>query len=151
MARFPQRLGKLYDWYDNRCRLEQSRLHLLVEAASHAEEAIQRHRDDVLAQRMGVIQAAEVQVLELAALGAFCHQAKVQEVRLHEKRDLAIRVRELQRQVVFAARQQLQLFEKLRDRRLAEFQYQEMRELEELASESYLAGFVRELNGNQFS
>ena len=64
---------------------------------------------------------------------------------------LAIQVRELPRKVVFAARQRLQLFEELRGRRLAEFQYQEMRELEELASESYLAGFVRELNGNQFS
>ena len=146
MARLPQRLKKLFDWYESRCRLEQSRLHLLVEAAARADDAIQRHRDDVIAQRLGVIQGAEVQVLELAALGAYCHHAKVLEARLHEKRDLAIRVLEIQRKVVFAARQRLQLFEKLRDRRLAEFQYQEMRELEALASESYLAGFVRDLN-----
>jgi len=95
---------------------------------------------------MNLIKSSDIQAFELAALGSFCRQAKKRETQLREHWQMKQKSLEDQRKVVLAAQRRLRLVEKLRDRRLEEHRYEEARELEELASESYLAGFARDLN-----
>jgi hypothetical protein len=146
MARFQFRLARVLDWYQERCRLEENRLRVLAELAARAESEILLHRKEVLAHQTEVIQSESLHAFELTALSSFCHQAKKREAQLSEHWKNSKLSLENQRKVVLTAQQRLQLVEKLHDRRLGEYQYQEARELEELASESHLAGFVRGLN-----
>jgi hypothetical protein len=146
MSRFQFRLAKVLDWYRERCRLEENRLRVLAELAARAGSAIELHRKEVLAQQTEVIRSQNLQAFDLTALSSFCSRAKKLEAQLSEDWKNSRSSLENQRKVVLAAQQRLQLLEKLHDRRLGEHQYQEARELEELASESYLAAFVRGLN-----
>jgi hypothetical protein len=151
MAQFQFRLARVLDWYQERCRLEENRLRILAELAARAESAIALHRKEVLAHQTELFQSRNLHAFELAALGSFCRQAKKREVQLSEHWAKSKSALENQRKVVLAAQQRLQLLEKLHDRRLGEHRYQEARELEELASESYLAAFARGLNENNLT
>ena len=151
MAQFQFRLARVLDWYQERCRLEENRLRVLAELAARAELEIELHRKEVLAHQTELFQSQSLHAYELTALGSFCRQAKKREAQLSERWKTSKISLESQRKVVLAADQRLQLLEKLHDRRLGEHKYQEARELEELASESYLAAFVRGLNENNLT
>jgi hypothetical protein len=151
MSAFQFRLAKVLDWYQERCRLEENRLRVLAELAVRAESAIDLHRKEVLAHQTELFQSPNLRAFELTALGSFCRQAKKREAQLSEHWKNCKKSLENQRKVVLAAQQRLQLIEKLHDRRLGEHQYQEAHELEELASESYLASFARGINENNLT
>jgi len=146
MTRFNDRLADVLEWYRKKCDLEENRFKLLAEQVALAESQIEFHRTQVLAHQMNLIKSSELQAFELAALGSFCRQAKKSESRLRQDCQMKQKSLEEQRKVVLAAQRRLRLVEKLRDRRLEEHRYEETRKLEELASESYLAGFARGLN-----
>jgi hypothetical protein len=148
MAPFQFRLARVLDWYRERCRLEENQLRVLAELAARAESAIELHLKEVLAHQTELFRSKSLQAFELAALGSFCRQAKKREAQLSENWKKSKSSLENQRKIVLAAQQRLQLLEKLHDRRLEEHRYEGARELEELASETYLAGFVRNLNEN---
>jgi len=148
MAPFQFRLARVLDWYRERCRLEENRLGVLSDLVVRAESAIRFHRKEVLAHQTELLHSKNLRAFELAALGSFCRQAKKREAQLSEHWIKSRSSLENQRKVVLAAQQRLHLVEKLHDRRLGEHRYQEARELEELASETYLAAFVRDLNDN---
>jgi len=63
---------------------------------------------------------------------------KLTELRTKLDRELAA-----QKKKYNEAKQRLQLLEELRERKLTEWRYQQAKELEELASESFLAGWNR--------
>jgi hypothetical protein len=151
MVPFQFRLARVFDWYQERCRLEEDRLRVLAELAARAESEIELHRKEVLAHQTELIQSQSLHAFELTALGSFCRQAKKREAQLSEHCKSSKSSQENQRKVVLAAQQRLQLLGKLHDRRLGEHRYQESRELEELAAESYLAAFVRDLNENNLT
>jgi hypothetical protein len=151
MARFQFRLARVLGWYQERCRLEENRLNLLAELAARAESEIELHRKEVRAHQTEVIRSQNIYAFELTALNSFCRQAKKREAELSERWENSRSSLENQRKVVLTAQRRVQLVEKLHDRRLAEHQYQEVRELEELASESYLAAFVRGLSENDLT
>jgi hypothetical protein len=151
MARFQFRLARVLDWYQEQCRLEEDRLRVLAELAARAETEIELHRKEVLAHQTELIQSPSLHVFELTALSSFCRQAKKREAQLSEHWKNTRSSLENQRKLVLTAQQRLQLLGKLRDRRLGEHQYQEARELEELASESHLAAFVRGMNENNLT
>jgi flagellar export protein FliJ len=64
---------------------------------------------------------------------------KLTELRVKLDRELAA-----QKKKYNEAKQRLQLLEELRERKLTEWRYEQAKELEELASESFLAGWNRE-------
>jgi flagellar export protein FliJ len=64
---------------------------------------------------------------------------KLTELRMKLDRELAA-----QKKKYNEAKQRLQLLEELRERKLTEWRYEQAKELEELASESFLAGWNRE-------
>jgi hypothetical protein len=148
MPPFRFRLAKVLDWYRKQSQLETERLRICVETVARTRGEIERHERDVLTRQMELIASPEPQALELAALGPFRRRAKQHELRLLQKFKNNEQELERQRGVSLAAQRRLRLVEKLRDRRLSEHEYEASKELEELASETYLARFARTLNDN---
>ena len=139
--RFP--LQKALDW--RRTQLELAGAHLQQQFALIAD--LDRTRADL--EAMGKTTEVEVrgyQPLEgadLGALGSFRlllrdHQRQIAMRRQEFQRELAVR-----QAALLEARRRCQLLERLKERRLAEWREAAERELEELASDSYLAQFTR--------
>lgn len=56
---------------------------------------------------------------------------------------------EAQKSATLIAQRRVRLVEKLRDRKQVEFNYLASRDLEQVAADSWLAGFARNLNENK--
>ena len=135
--RFP--LQKVLDW--RRMQLELEEIKFKRQAAALAE--LDRARAEL--EAAGV--KAEIQVrdwsplagCDLAALGSFRLAVKMKE------RDLALRRAECQEKLarqqsaMLEARRRCRLLERLKERRLSEWEREQNRDLEQLAAESYLA------------
>ena len=128
--------------------LELRRTQLEVEEARYQQRtaelaALDRTRAEVEASGI----RAEIQVREwspvagheLAALDRFRLHVKAREADLVVQRMACVRKVDEQRRLMLEARRRMRLLERLRERRLAEWQAGSDRELEELAAESYLA------------
>ncbi len=88
--------------------------------------------------------AAPVPGEDLAALGAFRRHTETEEKRIAQRRAQSEKALEEQRGVMLEARRRLRLLEKLKERRHAEWSAAAAKELEEMASESYLAQWRRD-------
>jgi glucose-6-phosphate dehydrogenase assembly protein OpcA len=146
MSKFHFRLEKVLDWYRKQCQIEEQRLRMCSDRVLQTQAEIERHQQEVLARQMELIECPMPDTAELAALGPFRRGARGQEKLLRQK--LRTYEQELVRQrgVAQLARRRQRLVENLRERRLSEHQYEADREMEELASETHLAGLVRALN-----
>jgi len=80
---------------------------------------------------------------ELHALGVFRLHTKQQELSLARPRAECQQAIAGQQKAMLEARRRVRLLERMKERRLAEWQAAADREIEQLASESYLAGWVR--------
>ena len=135
--RFP--LQKVLDWRKTELGIEEARYRRQIEMLAE----IDRER----ARLEGAGAAAEEQVREwnpvvggeLSALGSFRLHMKHREFALAQPRAECLQKIAAQQQAMLAARRRLRLLERLRERRLAEWTSARDREVEELASESYLA------------
>jgi hypothetical protein len=143
MAPFRFRLARVLDWYAKQSRIEEERLRVCAEQAARAKAEVESHQKDVLSRQMELIQSPRPQVSELAALGPYFRAANRREARLREQCTARERELDLQRDIARLAQRRQRLVEKLRDRMVSEYQYEADRELEELASETHLAGLAR--------
>lgn len=146
MGPFRFRLAKVMDWYEKQSRLEAERLRMAAEQVIRTKAEIVKHQKDVLAHQMEVLARPNPDAHELASLRPFQLRAKRQENQLQHKLRQNEEETVRQREVTQAAQRRLRLIEKLRERRLTEHQYEFSREIEEVASEAYLARFARALN-----
>lgn len=146
MGPFRFRLAKVMDWYEKQSRLEAERLRMAAEQVVQTKVEIVNHQNQVRAHQMEVLSRPNPDARELALLPSFQRGAKRQEHRLQQKLRQNEEETERQRAVTQAAQRRLRLIEKLRERRLAEHQYEFGRELEDLASEAYLARYARGLH-----
>jgi len=80
---------------------------------------------------------------ELHALGSFRLHTKQQELDLAQPRAECQQRVAAQQKAMLEARRRVRLLERIRERRMAEWQAECDREIEQLASESYLSGWVR--------
>ncbi len=132
--------------------LELRALQLEMEEAKFQKTAaklaqVDLERETLLAAKA----AAEAQVRssatvpgeDLAALGAFRRHAEVQEKRIAANRAQCEKAMQEQRSVMLEARRRLRLLERLKERRREEWNAEAAKELEEMASESYLAQWSR--------
>jgi hypothetical protein len=143
MAPYRFQLARVLDWYKKQSQVEGERLRLCSERAVQSRTEIADHERNVLARQMELIQSSRPKAYELASLEPFRRGAKQQEVRLRQncvKNDQEL---DRQRCIAQEAQRRVRLVENLRDRRLSEYQYEADREIEELATESHLAGFAR--------
>ncbi|SPE29220.1 conserved hypothetical protein [Candidatus Sulfopaludibacter sp. SbA3] len=80
---------------------------------------------------------------DLAALGGFRLHVKMQERAIAARRAERQKLLEAQQAAMLEARRRCRLLERLKERRRAEWQAASDREVEEVAAESFLAGWAR--------
>jgi flagellar export protein FliJ len=80
---------------------------------------------------------------DLAALGRFRLRVKSEEARIEGQRVEAAKEVAARQEAILQARRSAKLLERLRERRMEEWQAQHDRELDELASDSFLAQWNR--------
>jgi hypothetical protein len=139
MTGFHFRLDKVLEWRRKQLELEENNFRRQQAIVADLD----RKRDQLKASET----AAETQVRawnpvdggELDALGSFRFYVKAQEMEMAVPRAEAQRRLAAQQAVMLEARRRLRLLERLKERRLAEWKEANNKELEELASESYLA------------
>lgn len=139
--RFP--LQKALEWRAKQLELAESRLRRQLAALAELDRA----RAAVAASGS----QAEVQVRgwspvsgrDLVALGSFRLLVRRREQEIASRRVECERELALCQAAMLEARRRCRLLERLKERRLAEWESQRDRELEELASESYLAQWNR--------
>jgi hypothetical protein len=132
------------DW--RRTELEMEELKFKGQIAALAE--LDRARAELEAEGI----RAELQVrdwkstsgYDLAALGSFRLRVQKREREIAAQRDQGQRQLETQQAAMLEARRRFRLLERLRDRRMHEWQAACDREVEETAAESYLSRFSRE-------
>ena len=135
--RFP--LQKALDLRARQLELEEAKLQQTAAALAavdrERERLLKRRADAEALVRGGTAVAGEV----LAALGAFRLHTDAEAKRIAQRRTQSDHTLEEQRKVMLDARRKLQLLEKLKERRYAEWSAAAAKELEDMASESYLA------------
>jgi len=139
--RFP--LQKALDWRTTELELEEARFKLQVAALA----ALDRERAGW--EAAGI--SAEIQVRgwsplaggDLTALGNFRLNVKQRETEVDARRVECRKSLEAQQTAMLEARRRCRLLERLKDRRLAEWQSARDHELEQLASEAFLAKWGR--------
>ena len=139
--RFP--LQKALDWRTTQLELEEARFKLQVAALA----ALDRERAGWEAAGIN----AEIQVRgwsplaggDLTALGNFRLNVKQREAEVDARRLECQKNLEAQQSAMLEARRRCRLLERLKDRRLAEWRSARDHELEQLASESFLAKWGR--------
>ncbi len=139
MPPFRFRLEKVLEWRREQLELEEENF--------RRQLAILRDLDRQCAELEAAGSAAERVVRawnpvaggELGALGSFRLHIKARETEMAVPRNDARRRLAAQHAVVLEARRRLRLLEKLRERRLAEWRAARDKELEQTASDSYLA------------
>jgi hypothetical protein len=144
MTSFRFRLEKVLEW--RRLQLEQEEARFRQQAAALA--TLDRSRAEL--QAAGI--RAEVQVREfralagadLSALGAYRADVRRRETSLADQRQECARELASRQQALIEAQRRCRLLERLKERRLAEWREGLERELQELASESFLARWNRE-------
>jgi flagellar FliJ protein len=143
MQSFKFPLQKALDVRASQLTMEEAKL----QQAMGAIAAIDRERDIVIQARASaekmVRGADSVPGEDLAALGAFRLRTQAEEKRLAAKRAQAEKAIEERRAAMLEARRRLKLLERLKERRRAEWQAAAAKEIEELASEAYLARWER--------
>jgi flagellar export protein FliJ len=143
MTSFRFRLGKVLDW--RRQQMEHEEAGFKQQTAALAE------MDGVRAalEAAGIHAELEVRTWsplagnDLIALAGFRLHTRKQEQEIARLRAEAQTNLDARQATMLEARRRCRLLERLRERRLAEWQTAYDRELEELAGESYLAGLAR--------
>ena len=147
MRRFEFRLGSVLGWRAVELELEEGRLEQLFTQLRRrdAETLALEMRSRESAQ---LIAAKTLDGQQLAALSYHRHYLEREAARMAAQRaDCAKRIAAQQQRVAEAERK-VRLLERLRERRLAEWTLEFNREMEALASETFLSKWAREKTGS---
>ena len=145
MERFHFSLERVKRWRSLELAAEQARLEHLV----REQVRLQTLRAGLSAEKsrldasLGAL--PELRGEDFRAVTAYTLRLRRQAEKLHDLQNRCERDVALQRQKFREAKQRFRLLEELRERRLATWRYEESRELESLASESYLANWNRDI------
>ena len=148
---FRFRLARVLEWYERQYRMEADRLRQSAERAAGVHLQLLRHRESRIARENEALRLESLHGNDLRARELFRTRSLLEEARLVRICHDADSELEAQRLVALAARRKVLLVEKLRDRKRDEFNYQFSRDLEQVAADSWLAGFARNLTDNQNS
>jgi len=139
MSRFRFRLEKILAWERTQRDVEEARLKQCNAALAHANSELAQMRAGRLATELevrGFEALAGNDLRALAAYGLLMEKREAQQIR--DCQACAGRV-EAQRKKWVEAERRCQLLEKLKERKRAEFEREQDREAENLASELFLA------------
>jgi len=146
---FRFRLARVLEWYDRRYQVEASLLRQCAERSANAHAELSRHRELRLANENQLLRLESLDGNDLRARELYRRQSLNWESHLIRICHDADKDLETQRSATLIAQRRVRLVEKLRDRKLVEFNYLASRNLEQVAADSWLAGFARNLNENK--
>jgi len=146
---FHFRLARVLEWYDRQYHVEASRLRQCAERSASAHLQLSRHRELRLANETQLLRLESLGGNDLIARELYRKRSMLQESHLTRICGDADRDLEAQKSATLIAQRRVRLVEKLRDRRQVEFDYLASRDLEQVAADSWLAGFARNLNENK--
>lgn len=139
MKSFQFPLTKALEWRKTQLEIEENKLKqmsALLEQLDLARVELKNARERA---EQGILNCSCVERTDLMALAAYQRRvSKEQKGLLQKRQESEIRITG-QRQTVLEARRQVRLLEKLKQRRLAEWQSQLNQEIDNLASEAYLS------------
>jgi len=137
-------LRRVLNWRNTQLEIEENRLRGLVAVREQlALEAVQLEMAQSRAEQ-SVRESAAVWAGDLWALAGYRQRLIAQRAALAERRKACAQQIETQRQKVLEAQRQCRLLEKIEERRRGEWQREADRELETLASESFLTRWNRQ-------
>jgi len=143
MTRFHFRLQKVLEWREKQLEVEDIRLKQQIARVAGLDQARAEIESAGLQAETELRSLAAVSGQELAALAGFRQFVKSRAIQIAAQRAEALKQLEAQQNAVLEARRRCRLMERLKERRLAEWQAACDRELDALASESFLANWVR--------
>jgi flagellar export protein FliJ len=143
VTRFQFRLQKVLEWREKQLELEDIRFKQQLAAIAGLDQARAELQSAGLQAEMQLRTSQVVSGRDLSALAGFRRYIQMQNRDLEGRRAEAQKNLEAQQKVMLEARRRCRLLERLKDRRLSEWQAACDRELDALASESYLAGWIR--------
>ena len=139
MTRFHFPLQRVLDWRRTQLELEEAKLRQRsaeLAAVDHARAELQA---GAVHTEYEVRRWAQVGGSDLGALAAYRARVHAEETQLHARRTECTRALAEQQVSMLEARRRCRLLERLKERRLAEWKAAAERELDEVASDSYLA------------
>ncbi|MGC8793105.1 MAG: flagellar export protein FliJ [Bryobacteraceae bacterium] len=143
MKRFVFRLESVLRWRRGQLEQEQNRL----QAMAAGRDAIRRRLEELERMRREaeacVLSSGGVSGSELAALEAFRRKLAAERARWQRELEECEHRIQAQREAVLEARRRVRLLERLKERRHEEWEADVAKELETLATESYLARWGR--------
>jgi len=139
MNAFRFSLQKVLDWRATALDIEESRFKQQAEALADLERARAGLRREAILVENEVRRSKAIAGSDLAALSAFRSQMQVREKRIAATQAEAQKKLLAQQAVMLEARRQCRLLERLRERRLTEWKQAANKEVEEAASEAFLA------------
>ena len=142
MPAFRFRLDRVLEWYREQSKIEEGRLANCVAAVNAVLAGIARLEAERQSIDQELIGRSSIAAGELVALGRYRLRAAQRAATLEQDRLRRQSALVQQRTKVQAAQRRLRLIEKLRERRFSEHIRAEERDLECLASESFLAKWV---------
>ena len=139
MEGFRFHLERILDWRRTERDAEEAKLQKLTLAWEEAESAVAQAKATRTVIEMEARALESLSGRDLAALSALRVRLQVRERYLQLEVGACEKRLATQRQVWVDARRRCRLLEELKSRRLAEFEYEMERDLENLATETYLA------------
>ena len=139
MKRFEFRLNRVLEYRQQQAEAERNRLQLLFHRARALADERNRLTNQLAESRDEAIGSGTVSGAELMALSQFSRYVENRTVELDKDRRTLEKQIEQQRQVVVAADRRVTLLEKLRTRQEAVWLAEQEKELETLASDSFMA------------
>jgi hypothetical protein len=144
MSAFRFRLERVLAWYRERCQQEEDRLAACLAAVTESKAAIVRLQAEHWGIERELVSWTALAATDLIALGLYRLRVRKEELDLNLDLERRERASSEQRAKLMEARRRLQLVEKLRARRLAEYTYQADRALEQLGADAFLSRWSRE-------
>jgi hypothetical protein len=144
MTKFRFPLQKVLEWRRMQMELEEAKLQQQFAVISELDRARAQLEAAAIAAEIEVRERVSLQGSDLATLGDFRRHVRTSEQRLLARRQACATELETQRQKMLEARRRFRLLERLRGRRLDEWQVEVDHESENFAAEAHLARLVRE-------
>ena len=143
MTAFRFRLEKALEWRRTQFEIEEAAYQRELAALAAVEHAQVELEAAGAQAEVQIRDWKDVSGADLAALGGFRRGMEVRKTELVALRADAARKVMVRQATMLAAKKLYRLLERLREKRLQEWLAAEQRELEAVASESYLAGYCR--------
>jgi hypothetical protein len=143
MSPFRFRLEKVLAWRRTQLEIEDAKLQRHIGAVAELDRARADLETTAMRSERQVRDWKPLAGQDLAALAGFQVHVRSREKDIATGRRQALELLATQQQAMLEARRRCRLLERLEQRQRAEWQVASDRELEQLATESYLAGRVR--------